>query len=418
MRIDFFARPLAGLLAAMLCALALLGCGGGGASGVGSGGTGPSNTNGDLAAGPATVAVGPISGFGSIIVNGIKYDDSGATITTDDNGGLARADLRLGMTATVRGTSNATTGLGRASSVEISSELKGVVQARTATDFQLLGVNVRTTINTVFENASNVVDGDFVEVYGTFDAANRTLVASRVERKTIATQKLRGLVSNLDLNARRFNLGTTLIDFSNAGAVVGIANGSEVKVSGGTPPATGAWPVTSVRLQSPVSLTSVSRVEVKAVIEQFTSLANFRVAGLSVDGSAASVEGGLASALAAGVRVEVRGDVQAGVVRALRIKIEDSGGGSGSGSGGSGGSSSSGTAAEFEVKGTISSFVSPASFIVRGTRVNATGTVSFEGGTAAGLVNGACVEIKGVLQATASGSAVSATRIKFDDDCR
>ena len=46
--------------------LALLGAGCGG--GVDSGGTGTGHTS--------TLAVGPISGFGSIIVNGVRFDDS------------------------------------------------------------------------------------------------------------------------------------------------------------------------------------------------------------------------------------------------------------------------------------------------------------------------------------------------------
>jgi len=396
--------------------LGLSACAGSGDGAVGSGGTGNTGSNATSNS-VNTVAVGPISGFGSIIVNGIRYDDSSAIVAADDRGGLTRSDLRLGMFVEVRGTSDSTTGLGTASAISVRSELKGVVANRTASEFQLLGVTVRTDVNTVFDNASNVVDGDFVEVYGVYNSSTRTMLATRIEKKTLAEHKLRGLVSALDSVQRRFSLGSVLVDYNNAGAVAGLANGVEVQVYGATPPASGAWPVTRVSLSSAPSLSNVSRVEIEAIIAQFVSVSNFRVGGVQIDGTGAAIEGGTLAQLANGVRVEVRGDVQAGVVRASRIKIEDASGSGGSGSGGSSGSSGSVSGIEFEVKGRIESFVSTASFIVRGTRIDASGSVTIEDGTLAQLVNGACVEVKGALASTASGSVVRATRVKFDNDC-
>ncbi|MDZ7811771.1 MAG: hypothetical protein U5L74_01040 [Ideonella sp.] len=52
---------------------------------------------------PPAFANGPISGFGSIIVGGVRYDDSAATVRNDDNQSLSSADLRLGMVVTIDG---------------------------------------------------------------------------------------------------------------------------------------------------------------------------------------------------------------------------------------------------------------------------------------------------------------------------
>src|SRR5215471_17260210 len=49
----------------------------------------------------------PIAGFGSIIVGGIEFDISGATITIEGDPAQA-SDLKLGMVASVRGTVDAT----------------------------------------------------------------------------------------------------------------------------------------------------------------------------------------------------------------------------------------------------------------------------------------------------------------------
>lgn len=85
----FWARRhlLAGTAAA--AALGLLGCGGGGGAGisdslagVGSGGTG-------------SFASGPIRGFGSVIINNVRYDDSTASIATEGGKTARAADLKL-----------------------------------------------------------------------------------------------------------------------------------------------------------------------------------------------------------------------------------------------------------------------------------------------------------------------------------
>ena len=73
------ARHRRNIIAAVACLLAA--CGGGGGGGV-------STTD-------ATV-IGPITGFGSVMVNGIRFDDDNAVITIED-AIQARDQLRLGM---------------------------------------------------------------------------------------------------------------------------------------------------------------------------------------------------------------------------------------------------------------------------------------------------------------------------------
>jgi hypothetical protein len=76
-------------LCAVFAAAALAACGGGGDSTAAP--TGTTST-------PSSVyAAGPITGFGSVIVNGVRFDDSAATITDDDGRTLAESELHLGM---------------------------------------------------------------------------------------------------------------------------------------------------------------------------------------------------------------------------------------------------------------------------------------------------------------------------------
>ena len=75
------------LLAAWLAA-----CGGGSdtSAGVGSGGTG-------------SYSGGPITSFGSIVVNGIHFDQTAAVVTDADNQPRTAAELKLGMVVQLHG---------------------------------------------------------------------------------------------------------------------------------------------------------------------------------------------------------------------------------------------------------------------------------------------------------------------------
>src|SRR6478609_9453528 len=75
----------------LLLVLLLAACGGG----VDSGGTG--------APAESSSASGPITGFGSVIVNGVHFDDSNAGITDGEGMARQRQDLKLGMTTVIKG---------------------------------------------------------------------------------------------------------------------------------------------------------------------------------------------------------------------------------------------------------------------------------------------------------------------------
>ena len=123
-----------GLLVAVFAA-GLSACGGGGGGGgtnpppAGGGGNdgGGGGTGGITRTGVA-VAVGSISGFGSIIVNGIEYDTSSAIFTIDDNPG-SQDDLSVGHVVAVRGTINDDNTNAVATSVDFGDLVEGPVSS-------------------------------------------------------------------------------------------------------------------------------------------------------------------------------------------------------------------------------------------------------------------------------------------------
>src|SRR5882672_5247196 len=98
-------------LAAWLAAGVVIACGGG----VGTGGTG-------------AFASGPITGFGSIIVEGVHFDETTARIEGDDDAARDRSELRLGTMVEVQ-SGEIRDGAATASQVRIVSALIGSVES-------------------------------------------------------------------------------------------------------------------------------------------------------------------------------------------------------------------------------------------------------------------------------------------------
>ncbi|MFP5412525.1 MAG: DUF5666 domain-containing protein, partial [Gammaproteobacteria bacterium] len=106
----------------------------------------------------SAIVVGPITGFGSIIVNGVRLDDSTASITDEDGAPRSRADLKLGVMTSVDASALTPEpgGLrGTAASIRIGSELVGPVDAvdAAAGTLTVLGQAVRVGATTIFDES-------------------------------------------------------------------------------------------------------------------------------------------------------------------------------------------------------------------------------------------------------------------------
>lgn len=393
-----------GLLTLLGGAMALAGCGGGGGGGgvatVGGGGTG-------------SFSSGPITGFGSIIVNGIRFDDSTASIL-DDDGVLHNDhnDLKLGMMVRVKGKARAANApKAEAEEIKFGAELLGPIDSinATAKTLVVLGQTVQITATTIFEEGlaglAALAVNDIVEVNGFVNPVTNRLVATRIERKLLADVKafkLQGIVSALDTTAKTFKIGTLTISFAGlatADLPANLADGLLVRVRllKFTPPR-GLGPLTALKIRAveeEVEVEDRDEVEIEGTITDFTNSTTFKVNGQPVDASGATVPAGLKK----GDRVEVEGRLVNGVLVANKVELEDEN-----------------EKREFELNGLISNLNTTAkTFVVRGMTVDFSGSVTFlpAGKTAANLINGANVEVKGV--ASTDGTKIVATSIRFEN---
>lgn len=389
------ARALLGLAASLAAAL-LVACGGGG-----SGGTG----NGTQYS--ASYAVGRISGFGSIVVNGVHYDESGATVSDDDEDSADSSTLELGMVVEIEASgygSRDGRNSAKAESIRMRSLMRGPVESVGTDSLVVLGQTVQVTATTVFDDdlpdgLASITTGAVLKVHGTLDAATGTYVATRIDLKTESSSyRLRGVVAAYDEAQKLLTIGTAVIDVSGVEMASAPKAGDLVRVKLQTTQAVpGVWVATELK-SGQLRPRDVEYVEVEGTISDFTSAQSFSVDGLPVDASNASFEDGT-EGLAQGVRVEVKGRVVDGVLVATKVEIE---------------SHDHDEQEGFEIEGRIASVdLTQSTFVVRGVTVSFAGTVEFVDGSAADLVADAKVEVHGSLGD--DGRTIVASRIKFDD---
>jgi cytoskeletal protein CcmA (bactofilin family) len=317
----------------LACAVAIAGCGGGGGGNDVSGSGAGSTSTGGVPAGSGStttastvnaVTTGPISGFGSIIINGTRYDDSTAKITLDDDSVSRSADLRLGMMVQVESERSADDSSVRATSIAARSYLQGPITsiATGVNRLTVLGVTVTVTPSTVFDNVANLsalAVNDKVEIHGIPDAAVG-LIATRIEKSGNSEARLIGTVQNA--SATTFTLGGITVQYeaNNLIGLSNVTNGTVVRVKGNARNATTvvATAIRSVNLTAPAL--NGQRTEVEGIITSFTDATHFSVNGRAVIvGTGAVVQG----TPAIGARVEVTGTFNGTALAATKVEVKN-----------------------------------------------------------------------------------------------
>lgn len=220
----------------------LAACGGSGSNGTPTGSTPPpTGTTPPPPPASTTVATtGVITGFGSVIVNGVHYETTGSTISTDDSPAATEGDLAVGMVVTITGTLDDDGQSGSADSIRYNAEVEGVVTRIDLANQQLrvLGQWVSYDDLTEFDDISPSAlrVGDVVEVSG-YRTGEGSFYASRIElEENDDDMKVRGVVSALDSTAQTFMLGELTVNYAGAELddfdSVSLANGLWVKVEG------------------------------------------------------------------------------------------------------------------------------------------------------------------------------------------
>ncbi len=370
-------RALAAVAAGSALAALLVACGGGG-------GDAPTTATAQ------SFASGPISGLGSIIVNGVRFDDSSARVEDDDGGSHSSRDLKLGMMVEVQsGSIDDNSARATASLIRFGSELKGPVASinAAAQTLRVLDQTIEVKSTTVFDSGlagfAAITVGQVLEIHAQFDGATGRYVATRIELEDSASEyRLRGRIASLDTTAKTFRIGDAVINYGSVPAanLPSLADGQRVRVRLQTTQANGQWIATAVRT-GVRKIDDIGDVRLRGLVTAFTSPQQFEVQGIPVDAGNAIVEPN-AAAVMLGALVEVRGRAAEGKIVASRVKVRNE---------------RDDDLQRVELHGAVSALDATAkTFMLREVKVDFSRVVEWKDGQPGDLANGKALEVKGI----------------------
>lgn len=327
---------------ASVIAAVLVGCGGGGSDsaqppaapppslGGGTGGTGAQ----------APIVSSGTMAKGSIILNGIRYDDSATSVTDDRN--RTAVQLGNGMAVKLRGRSDDNT-TGQADRVDVENELRATIQsistAANTQSFVAAGLTVIVDSQTLYFNVagfSTLTVGQRVEVHGPRDV-DGNVRATRVEAVSAAdgVDELRGTVSNVVTATNQFTLnGNVTVNYSAAtfnpagASTASLVTGALVEVRGSL--AGTIFTATQIDLEDTEDDGFRGRDNEKSEFEGYVSgftshPGTFKVNGRNVQTTASTrFVGGTAADLANNVKVEAEGISSGGTLVASKVEFKQS----------------------------------------------------------------------------------------------
>lgn len=285
------------------------------------------------------ISSGRITGFGSIYVNGVRYDVDQATFYRDGETVSGQDAFSIGEFVTVTGVPAADGSSSTATQVSFDSLLVGEVTApsRDNVSVTVMGQIVNVDNLSVLHGLTQLSElqvGNVVEVSGVRDAAGSITASSLSLRQQRYPQdgsllKLAGSITALQTDITTFRLGDLVVDYSTA-QLEGFAPGTILQNA--------QWVEVETRtaLQGKMVLASKvrwkptrkefpqnTRLEVEGIITAVESASRFSVNGQAVAlQSNTRFDGLQAAELALNLAVEVEGVIDTnGTLQASRVAL-------------------------------------------------------------------------------------------------
>jgi hypothetical protein len=321
-----------------LAATLLAACGGGG-----SGGTpAPAAPNAapPTASTNSVVVTGAITAFGSVYVNGVRYETGSAAFEVGGRSGT-QADLKVGHVVQLKGRRTEAGGNASAERIVRRDAVEGPISAIDATTNRVtvLGQTVLVTAATSFDdsispaNLAGLKVGDAIEVSGLPNASGQ-IEATRIEKSAAgAGWEVVGRATAVNTTTKKLTINALVVDWSTA-ALADFATGQPkdgdvVEVKGTALNA--AREFVATRLENlgarDMRPDDGGGIEVEGYVTRFVSGTDFDVNGKAVTTTSSTVyERGTAADLKLNARVEAYGTPNsAGVVVATKIEFKRSG---------------------------------------------------------------------------------------------
>jgi len=290
------------------------------------------------------ITAGSVTAFGSIYVNGIKFDVDSATFSRDGVVSTGQSEFSLGEYVVIKGTVDNTGTAGIADDVSFEDLLEGVVTVASIDDvtIEILGQLVEIDSNTkllidsdnlpaaIFAKLSDLVVGNIVEVSGLKDSTGLIKATSiKLKEDSGSENELKGTISGIDLVAKTFVIGNILVDYS-AATLDGFngdpENGQFVEVNSSIAYDGVTLIADEVELEDEhLVIDTGTELEMEGIVTRFVSKLDFDVNGIPVTTNSETVyENGTENEIGLNTSLEVEGKINSsGILVAEEIEFED-----------------------------------------------------------------------------------------------
>jgi cytochrome c-type biogenesis protein CcmE len=227
------------------------------------------------------VSSGVITGFGSVYINGVRFNTDNAAFSTDDKDNDSEDALEVGMVVTLEGAMGANGETPTASKIKYNASAEGPVSEINLAEqsFTVLGQVYYVDEFTEFDDELTfeaLLVGDYVEVSAKQNAQEQWL-ATRVEKSSDSEDiKLKGTVSELNTESKQFNIGTLVVDYSSADVDGELANEVMVKIKASSEPVDNVLTADEVEVKA-MPFAAGQKVFVEGEIDDFESASLFEV---------------------------------------------------------------------------------------------------------------------------------------------
>lgn len=285
------------------------------------------------------ITMGRITNFGSIIVNGVRFDVDNASFTRDGAPATGQEEYSVGEFVVINGSVDANGTTGTADEVTFSNQIEGAVTSvdEVNNTIEVLGQNIIVDQLTVFIDLNALSDllvGNIIEVSGLRDADGVT-TATSIKLKSASfidgesELELKGTIAALDAIAKTFMINSITIEYENATledfGSQGLENGLFVEVESNSMIVGNVLVADEVELEEGEDFEEGTEANIEGQVTRFESVSDFDVNGLAVTTDVnTEYSDGVATDLVLGVSIELEGEADSsGVIIAESISFEE-----------------------------------------------------------------------------------------------
>ncbi len=320
------------LMLLLMSVLLPIACGGGGSSDLSAGGG---------IGGSGIISTGAVTSFGSIVVNGTRFDTSNASLIVNgeergSGDAVVFSNLNIGQIVTVEGPGKTDFNTAIAQRITYNNNVEGPVEYirvvdGTTREIVVMGQTVVVNSLTQFKGTGidSLSSNDLVEISGLFDDRG-TIWATFVEKTGAFEPEIRvevsGFVRNLDTINQIFNINDLTVDYALAemnSLPQGVpTEGLQIEAEGMLDRPGGILIADTIQPETDLETENAEEIEVIGFVTRLDSSQSFTLGdqAVVVEEGAEIVDGELAN-IEPGVKLEAEGALVNGVLVAYEVEF-------------------------------------------------------------------------------------------------